>query len=59
MLQRLDEGCAVLELLQAQVVDAACDDPAALILPHLVMPFITERLEAKALYPNVCLSLLA
>ena len=58
MLQHLDEGCAVLELLQHQVVDAACDDPAALILPHLVMPLIRDRLETKALVPKVWLALL-
>lgn len=48
MVQHLDDACAVLELLRAHVVDAACDDPASLILPHLVMPLIKERLEAVA-----------
>lgn len=44
VLQHLDGACAVLELLQAQVVDAACDDLASLILPHLVAPIVKERL---------------
>ena len=48
MKQHVDDACAVLGLLRAQVVDAACDDPASLIVPHLVMPLIKERLEAKA-----------
>lgn len=51
MMQHLDESCAVVELLQAQAIDAACDDPAALMLPHLVAPLIRDRfqVEAKAL----------
>ena len=56
VLQHLDGACAVLELLRAQVVDAACDDPSSLILPHLVVPIIKERLvslEAKALNRQV------
>ena len=53
MLQHLDDACAVLEVLRAQVVEAACDDPASAILPHLVMPLIKDRLEAKALDPQV------
>ena len=53
MVQHLDDACAVLELLRAQVVEAACDDPASVILPHLVMPLIKERLEAKASDPRV------
>ena len=60
-LQRVDEGCAVVELLQAQVIDAACNDPAALILPYLVAPLIRDRFqaEAKALELMVWLLLLA
>ena len=53
MLQRLDYAFAVVELLRAQVVDAACDDPGSSILPHLVIPLIRDRLEAMALEPQV------
>ena len=53
MLQHLDDAFAVVELVQAQVVDAACDDPASRILPHLVIPLIRDRLEAMALDPQV------
>ena len=53
MLLHLDDAFAVVELLRAQVVDAACDDPASSILPHLVKPLFKERLEARALDPEV------
>ena len=53
MLQHLEDACAVVELLQMQVVDAACDDPANLLLPHLVIPLIKERLQAIAVDPQV------
>ena len=53
MLQHLDDAFAVVELLRAQVVDAACDDPASSILPHLVKPLFKERLEAQKLDPEV------
>ena len=53
MLQHQDDAGAVLELLRAQVVDAACEDPASSILPHLVKPLIRDRLEAMALDPQV------
>jgi len=29
-------------------VEAACDDPGALLLPHLILPLLRERLEASA-----------
>ena len=51
MLQNLDDAFAVVELLQAQ--DAACDDPASLILPHLVIPLLRERKEALEQDPEV------
>ena len=53
MLQRLDDAFAVVEFLQSQVVDTACDDPASSILPHLVMPLLRDRLEAMAPDPQV------
>ena len=42
------EGCAVLPLMQAQVVHAACDNPGAVVLPHLILPMLREQLEEKA-----------
>ena len=42
------EGCAVLPLMQAQVIHAACDNPGAVVLPHLILPMLRERFEAKA-----------
>ena len=38
----------VIPALCPQVVDAACHDPAALILPHIVQSLLRDRLEAKA-----------
>lgn len=43
-----EEGCAVLPLMQAQVIHAACDNPGAVVLPHLILPMLREQLEAKA-----------
>lgn len=42
------EGCAVLPLMEAQVVHAASDNPGAVVLPHLILPLLRERLETKA-----------
>ena len=53
MLLHLDDAFAVVELLQAQVVDAACNDPASLILPHLVIPLLRDRMEALERDPEV------
>lgn len=43
-----DEGCAVLPLMEAHVVDAACNDPGAALLPHLILPLLREQIGAKA-----------
>lgn len=48
MLQHFERGGALMEPLLAQFVEAACDDPAAAVLPKLVAPLIRERLEACA-----------
>ena len=49
------EGCAVLPLMQAQVIHAACDNPGAVVLPHLILPMLREQLEAEAdAALNVC-----
>jgi hypothetical protein len=47
-MKHFEQGCAVVQPLMAQLVEAACDDPAALLLPQLVLPLLRERLEAKA-----------
>jgi len=49
VVKQFQEGCAVLPLLEAHMVEAACDDPGALIVPHLVLPLLREHLEAKTL----------
>lgn len=46
--KHFQEGCAVLPLIEAQVVHAACDNPGAVVLPHLILPMLREQLEAKA-----------
>ena len=43
-----EEGCAVLPLLEGQVVDAACSDPGAVLLPHLILPLLQQQVESKA-----------
>ena len=47
--RQVQEGCAVLPLLEAQVVHAACSDPGAVLLPHLVLPMLRQHLEFKVL----------
>ena len=44
-----EEGCAALPLLEGQVVDAACSDPGAVLLPHLILPLLQQEVESKAL----------
>lgn len=43
----LEQGCTVLGPLMAQVVEASCDDPAVLLLQHLVFPLVKERLQTN------------
>ncbi|KAL0024964.1 hypothetical protein WJX77_006455 [Trebouxia sp. C0004] len=47
-MKHFEQGCAVVQPLMAQLVEAACDDPGAVLLPQLVLPLLRERLEAKA-----------
>ena len=49
----LEQGCTILGPLMAQVVEASCDDPAVLLLQHLVFPLVKERLEANTHF-QVC-----
>jgi len=46
--QDFEAGCVELSPLEAHVVESACDDPGALLLPHLILPYIRKRLEAQA-----------
>ena len=46
--QDFEAESAELSLLQAHVVESACDDPGALLLPHLILPYLRKRLEAEA-----------
>ena len=45
--QDFEAGCVELSLLEAPVVEPACDDPGALLLPH-ILPYLRKRLEAQA-----------
>ena len=47
-MKHFEQGCAVVHPLMAQLVEAACDDPGAVLLPQLVLPLLRERLGAKA-----------
>lgn len=46
--KRSEEGCAVLPLMEAQLVHAAYDDPGAAVVLHLLLPLLREQLEARA-----------
>ena len=46
--QDFEAGSAELSLLEAHVLESACDDPGALLLPHLILPYLQKRLEAEA-----------
>ena len=48
MLQHFEQGCARLQPLLSLHVEAACDDPTALLLTKLILPLLQERLEALA-----------
>ena len=54
-MQNLDEGRAVVELLQAQAIDAACDDPAALMLSHFVAPLACQKHALSSMLFQICL----
>jgi len=47
-MKHFEQGCAIVPLLMAQMMEAACDDPGAVLLPQLMLPLLRERLEAKA-----------
>ena len=46
--KRFEEGCAVLPLMEAQLVHVACNDPGDTVVPHLLLPLLRVQLEAKA-----------
>lgn len=46
--QDFEAESAELSLLEARVLESACDDPGALLLPHLILPYLRKRLEAEA-----------
>ena len=46
--QDFEAGCSELSLLEAHVLESACDDPGTLLLPHLILPYLRKRLEAEA-----------
>ena len=44
----LDEGKAVLQLLEMHLVNVACNDPGAVIGNQLILPMLQERLDIEA-----------
>ena len=48
MMGHFEEGCARIQPLLALYTEAACNDPAAQVLPKLVLPLLMERLQAHA-----------
>lgn len=47
--QRLETGRVALQHLEAFVLNVACDDPGIVISSHLILPFLQQRLDTKAL----------
>ena len=46
--QDFEAGCAELSILESHVLASACDDPGALLLHHLILPYLRKRLKAEA-----------
>ena len=46
--KRQQAGQAVLPLLEAYMVDLACDDPGTVLGPQLILPMLRTRLMARA-----------
>lgn len=46
--KRQQEGQAVLPLLEAYMVNLACDDPCTVLGPQLMLPMLRKRLTASA-----------
>ena len=53
----VQEGCAVLPLIEGQVVDAACTDPGALLMPHLILPMLRQQIDSKLVSLTMCVCL--
>ncbi len=45
--QDFEAESAELSLLEAHVLESACDDPGALLLPHLILPYLRKRWKLK------------
>ncbi|DBB14896.1 TPA: hypothetical protein ACH3X3_004497 [Trebouxia sp. C0006] len=43
-----DEGFAGLPVVEAHVINMACSDPGAVLLPHLILPMLQKKIERKA-----------
>jgi hypothetical protein len=43
-----EEGCAVMPLMEAHVVNTACSDPGAVLMPHLILPMLQREIEGQA-----------
>ena len=53
----VQEGYAVLPLIEGQMVDAACTDPGALLMPHLILPMLSQQIESRLVSLTVCVHL--
>ena len=48
-----DEGFAVLLLDEAHVINTACSDTGAVLMPHLILPILQREIEGKAAVAKV------
>ena len=53
----VQEGYAVLPLIEGQMVDAACTDPGALLMPHLILPMLSQQIESRLVSLTKCVRL--
>lgn len=44
----LAEACVALPLLEAQLCNAACDDPGSVVMEQVVLPLLQQRVLAGA-----------
>lgn len=47
--ERVEEGKVAIQLLKSFVINVACDDPGTTLGVQLLLPFLQEKLDAKAL----------
>jgi len=40
-------------LIEAHVINTACSDPGAVLMPHLILPMLQREIEGKAAVAKV------